>query len=97
MEILRSDGGGISHYDERLMNVVKSVEAEYPQLLHSISKIRDHKGELYVHIDSELIKYTCEYYFSVFYLIWFKENEYLVNICYDDLVVFGYSKGQIAL
>jgi hypothetical protein len=96
MEIFRSDGGGI-YYDERLLNVVKSVEAEYPNLLHSISKIIDHKGTLYVHIDYELRQYTWEYYYSVFYLIWFNQCEHLVNICYDGLVVFGKNKGDIEL
>ena len=96
MEIYRSDGGGIHHYDERLYSLIQKVSAIDSNVFDKILKINDHKGTLNIEVtqmdDDELV-----YIYSLFYIYWFKENEYCLNVFIEGVRSFGEKLKSIQL
>lgn len=79
MEVFRSDSAGKDYANERLFNLVKRVkENTIKDFFENIHIINDHKGVLFIHLKN----YDCDinYYFSVFKVFWYLENEFLVEI-----------------
>lgn len=98
MEIYRTDGGGKSHYNKRLFDLVENISKEDSNILHSVIKINDHKGTLNVELCDSFngCMIDVSHIYSTFNTFWYQENEYLINIIHKGIVIFGYDKGNIA-
>lgn len=85
MEIFRTDGGGKSYSNERLYNLISSVE-KYTNdgFFDNIASIQDHKGNLMITLKDLT---DLEYTFSVFQTFWHYYNDFIVEIYFNGTIV----------
>lgn len=88
MEIFRTDGSGRTYSDERLFRLIKNVELfTEKNFFDCIDVINDHKGTLNVHFNKKLNDFYLNYYFSVFMVFWYFENEFLIEFYYKRKLI----------
>lgn len=86
MEVFRSDSSGRDYANERLFRLVKRIkENTFKDFFENILVINDNKGDLYIHLKDE--GSDIDYYYSVFKVFWYLENEYEIKIFINNNLV----------
>jgi hypothetical protein len=94
MEIFRTDGSGRIENDERLNHLISEITRIDKDILSYITLIRDHKGTLMIKVNNNQND-VIEWVYLFFKYLWFKQNEYLIEIYYNNVCRKGDNLGEV--